>query len=373
MTVPQAFTRLCNAVLIAEHLDDFLPIDEDRGNDGYLKSEKRMFAVHCFRRGQNKALDTPIRTKMVGDLGKAIALKRAGIWDVEAWTFLSNYPISDTIGAQLVAFGCDAGIDVSWRGPDYLANALQNHTEVVARFPALQVNALAAQLAEIQEMLGAKAEAGDEEATRRFAVPRTPGDHERLLRVRPSGWEYLLFAGVLQRGVDALDAKVHDHELGLPRRPRFYLEDDDVAQFLSRAFARLGAIVEPVPRIFDPRAQEVAFGALGESGDALRIERFGQWIVDAYGDMLDWAAEIRTAIVGGGLARTLDLAGQGADEVIDEMRRFIEDAVASISRIPEDPADPEADPFSARLEPVLTVNDKLMAETIAELRRAHGL
>src|SRR3954470_6589476 len=91
ITNPQEFTRLCNAVLTAEHGDDFLPIDDDRadrGNDGYLKSEQRMFAAHCFKRIQNKSIDAAIKAKMVGDLDKATALKEVGIWDVEAWTFL---------------------------------------------------------------------------------------------------------------------------------------------------------------------------------------------------------------------------------------------------------------------------------------------
>jgi hypothetical protein len=39
ITVPQDFSRLCNAVLRAEYGDNFLSIDDDRpdrGNDGYL-------------------------------------------------------------------------------------------------------------------------------------------------------------------------------------------------------------------------------------------------------------------------------------------------------------------------------------------------
>lgn len=52
ITVPQEFSRLCNAVPQADHADDFVPIDDDRadgGNDGYLKSERRIYAVHCSR------------------------------------------------------------------------------------------------------------------------------------------------------------------------------------------------------------------------------------------------------------------------------------------------------------------------------------
>ena len=108
MTVPQEFTRLCNAVLIAEYGDDFLPIDDDRadrGNDGYLKSEKRMFAGHCFKRVQNQVIDKLVRAKMIGDLGKAIALKHADVWQVDAWTFLSNYPISEHVAAEVWQIG----------------------------------------------------------------------------------------------------------------------------------------------------------------------------------------------------------------------------------------------------------------------------
>src|SRR3712207_3031101 len=93
ITVPQDFSRLCNAVLRAEHGDDFLPIDDDRpdrGNDGYLKSEKRLFAAHCFKRAQNQSLDGEIRHKMMTDLRKAVNLKQEGAWQIEAWTFISN-------------------------------------------------------------------------------------------------------------------------------------------------------------------------------------------------------------------------------------------------------------------------------------------
>ncbi len=133
ITVPQEFARLCNAVLHAEHGDDFLPIDDDQpdaGNDGYLKSTRRMFAMHCFKRVQNQSIDQLIRRKMVGDLGKAIALKQAGVWPIDAWTFVSNYPVSERIAAEVVPIGSRAGIDVSWKGPAELAAAIQEHPRI---------------------------------------------------------------------------------------------------------------------------------------------------------------------------------------------------------------------------------------------------
>lgn len=156
ITVPQEFTQLCNVLLAAEHGDDYLPIDDDRsdrGNDGYLKSEKRLFAVHCFKRIQNQSIDAAVRSKMVGDLGKAIALKNEGIWDIAAWTFLCNYKVSEAIAARLVALGRDAGISVSWRGPDELAAGLGKHKHLLDQFPELHGPRVSAQLDGIQDAL----------------------------------------------------------------------------------------------------------------------------------------------------------------------------------------------------------------------------
>ena len=91
INVPQEFTSLCNAVRTAKHGDDFLPIDDDRpdcGNDGYLRSQRKIFAGHCFKRVQNRSLDEEIHRKMSGDLHKAINLKKegdlGGPWIVES-------------------------------------------------------------------------------------------------------------------------------------------------------------------------------------------------------------------------------------------------------------------------------------------------
>lgn len=123
MTVPQEFTRLCNAVLVAEHGDDFLPIDDDRadhGNDGYRKSTRQVFTVHCFKRIQKQAITGEIRRKMLGDLGKAKTLKEQGLWNIDSWTFLANYPIPEEIGREAISLGAKNEIDVSWLGPSFL-------------------------------------------------------------------------------------------------------------------------------------------------------------------------------------------------------------------------------------------------------------
>lgn len=75
---------------------------------------------------------------MVGDLGRAITLKNEGLWDIEAWTFLSNCRVDEKTGLKVLRMGMQAGIDVSWQGPDFLARVLHEHTSVRGQFPALQ-------------------------------------------------------------------------------------------------------------------------------------------------------------------------------------------------------------------------------------------
>jgi hypothetical protein len=70
---------------------------------------------------------------MVGDLAEAIALTPETDWSVEAWTFVSNYPVSDAIGEKVNRMGTEAGLDVSWRGADYLALGLQRGRSHSAR------------------------------------------------------------------------------------------------------------------------------------------------------------------------------------------------------------------------------------------------
>lgn len=153
MTNPQEFVRLCNAVLAADHGDDFLPIDDDQkdaGNDGYLKSERRMFAMHCFKRAQKQSINDDIRRKMEGDLKKAIALRDADEWAIDAWTFVSNYPMPEEVGRHVFKLGAKAGIDVSWRGPGDLALGLRRHPELHPEFPELTIDDLAARIEAVQ-------------------------------------------------------------------------------------------------------------------------------------------------------------------------------------------------------------------------------
>lgn len=66
MKDPSRFSRLVIALLGEEH-PDYQAIDDNRGdggNDGYIASEKRMFAQHCFKKLPKRDLDNEVLKKL---------------------------------------------------------------------------------------------------------------------------------------------------------------------------------------------------------------------------------------------------------------------------------------------------------------------
>ena len=138
---PSRFSRLTILLFEAEYGSDYQAIDDDRGdggNDGYIFSEKRLFARHCFKKLPKKDLDEEILKKIRSDFTKAIKLKDEGIYKVKNWTFLSSYAVSNNVVKAAQRLGKDAGINVSLKGPAYIATLAAKHKHVLSEFPELQ-------------------------------------------------------------------------------------------------------------------------------------------------------------------------------------------------------------------------------------------
>jgi len=372
ITVPQEFTRLCNAVLEAEHGDDFLVIDDDqadRGNDGYLKSKKSLIAMHCFKRVQNQALETEIRKKMIGDLGKAIALKEEGIWNIDSWIFISNYPISESVARRVVQRGQTGGVEVVWRGPDFLAGALQRHPELRERFPALQANEISERLRELSKSVDATK--GIDPAVVGKRVPRTLQEKEALLLARPDGWEYLLFGSELFLGKESLESKWHDHEIPPHRRYREITDVPEAADYLSDEFKQIVGLVEALERIFTREVQEQAFGPPGVEGSGSRIEHLADRVISTYEGILDWAAQLRQIRPPEILAPVFEIAPRMADRPLHEFREFVDDAVSQLDQIPAVLSGGDRqEPFVIELDLHLALDQEVMAEYHRRMKRA---
>jgi hypothetical protein len=204
------------------------------------------------------------------------------------------------------------------------------------------------------------------------AVPRTTDEEATLLRVRPDGWEYLLFASVLRRRMNALEPKYRDHELRFARPTQgSRLTAPDAMAFLTAAFGEAGVLVGNVNRVLDPAAQDRAFGPPGESGDPVPIEHLAERLIDVYESLIDWAARLRGTQVEDEFERAAELASRFVDLPIQQFRDFVNRVVAEMDRVP---ALLRADePVRLSLTLVVSIEEGLEAELQDELERLAGI
>jgi hypothetical protein len=362
--------RLCNAVLQAEHGTDFLPIDDDRpdrGNDGYLKSEKRIFAAHCFKRIQNQRLDSEILSKMTGDLKKAVNLKSQGDWEILHWTFLSNYPISEQIGSKVFRAGRQANIEVSWRGPEYFAEVLQRFKSVREIFPNLLANDVLTRLDDITKKLESLAAPRTHDIVN--WVPRSEEEQQALIAQSPPMWEYLLFAGVLLQGKVRVESKWRDFQGGYGRRKGVYFDKKSSIERLSRVFEDALLITGGIDSVFTDEIEAEAFGPPGEPGNPGAIIHFAERIVATYEDLLDWASDIRGAVYPEEIRHVAELAALTAEQPAKDTRNFIDRVVDEFGRIPEWLATPGQGNLHIDLTLLLTANHAAISTFSNELMR----
>jgi hypothetical protein len=120
MRDPGRFTRLFGLLIGAEY-PDYQVVDDTRadgGNDGYLPSEKRMFARHCFAKPEKQKDDEAILKKLKGDFAKAVKRKKTGDYDIENWTFVTNYMLPDHIVQTMRELGKTENIETIHKGGD---------------------------------------------------------------------------------------------------------------------------------------------------------------------------------------------------------------------------------------------------------------
>jgi hypothetical protein len=303
---------------------------------------------------------------MIGDFGKAKMLKEQGLWEIRTWTFISNYAIPEEVGREVVALGDDSGVDVSWLGPAFLASALQRRPEIRPLFPTLQANEISEQLEGLKDAL----QQTELKAPNR--VPRNGEELQAVLMVRPAGWEYLFFAGHLFVGKERLALRWRDHELPPYTSSESIGEVSDATEYLSSAFSRVSGVVEALMRVFPEEVQEEAFGAPGEPGDAVRIEHFAARILQTYEELLDWAGSMRAVSPPDVLVPAFQAAARMADQPLDEIHVFIDDAVREIDRVPTylETRTEGDEPLQIDLALKLTMDEELSAEFHRRLKRA---
>jgi hypothetical protein len=197
-------------------------------------------------------------------------------------------------------------------------------------------------------------------------MPRDAAERAELIRVRPDGWEDVLFAGILKESKDALEPKWQEHWAGNDGSPRRQLGSGDAMPFLREAFSELRGIARRVTDpIFDGDNQRLAFGTARVPGDPARIEELARGIATSYQAMLDRAGTVRRTRPPIAFARAFELAAGAADRPLIEIREFIEGVAGEVIQ----PCWLSVPPGTVRRSLTLTVDKALLRELRAEVAR----
>lgn len=152
---PQDFTNLCNTIFSDRYKGDFQIVDgtrSDQGNDGYIYSEKRIFAYHCPVKPENKT-DKDYIGKIYLDLEKAKKLHDAGRLEVKKWTFVTPGKLSNDIIVRLHQKAKELGFEGNSIEATHLANELYEKPHLLKKFPYLHVLDIDAKLTEISDYI----------------------------------------------------------------------------------------------------------------------------------------------------------------------------------------------------------------------------
>lgn len=203
-------------------------------------------------------------------------------------------------------------------------------------------------------------------------VPRTAEEVDALLRTRPEGWGYLLFASVLRQRMDALEPKYRDHELRFTKpQAGPTLTGSDATDFLSHAFREAREMVgNNFARVFSVEAQEKAFGA----GDADRIEHLATRVIDIYESLLDWPARVRGTPMEDEFTHARELSSRFVDLPIEQFRDFVSRTVEELDLLPSRLREATSETtINLTLTLTLEIEDGLEHELDAELKRLEAL
>jgi serine/threonine protein kinase len=166
-------------------------------------------------------------------------------------------------------------------------------------------------------------------------VPRTEAEQQQLLRERPYPWEYFYFAARLLHERNSIESKYRDHLRGHAAPGGAVIANyQDFAVYVDKAMRDAQQLMGEVPRVWSSDAQEHAFGAPGEDGDAEAIERLAKSMNGIYEGLMDWAAKVRGVNRSSEFGRYFDLLSSINDSSISVYRKFVDDLVGYDDELP---------------------------------------
>jgi len=188
----QEFVDICNTVF-TEKYGDFQIIDgsrADQGNDGYVPSERRIFAIYCPLKPENKN-DKDFLTKIKSDLQKAQRLHESKVYDIQKWTFVTPGKLSNEVIAELMKCASASGFQGGHVEATLLANELYKSPHLIDKFPRLQILKINNKLEEALSEL------------KKFSNEKPPEDVSSLKKNQPDSEDFIKVHKILSQDQSA--------------------------------------------------------------------------------------------------------------------------------------------------------------------------
>ncbi|WP_150116995.1 hypothetical protein [Arthrobacter sp. ERGS1:01] len=200
-------------------------------------------------------------------------------------------------------------------------------------------------------------------------VPRDESARRELLATMPPVWEYLLFGGALVTGLERTEPKWRDYHLGLKTHVGPTIAKSDLAREVSVRMAGGSTIVSNLDKLLSPKAQALAFGPPGVSGDPALIEHIGIRLVEMYEKLLDWVIEFRSIQAPDNTEKLLEIGCSFLDQPIQETRNSIQKFVSDLENA-IDSLDSDAEqPRVLSLEITFKLDSEITDSFLRELER----
>lgn len=148
---PELFQRLVHAILQAEYGNDFQVVDDsggDLGNDGYLRSQKALYAIYC---PEKKPTQKTYKKKINKDFQKAVRLRDSSGYAIGQWVFVTPTDLREPIQRYVRDEASKFGIIGICLGDTYLTDLYLRHEHLHNRFMDLDSPRIYDELSIIRE------------------------------------------------------------------------------------------------------------------------------------------------------------------------------------------------------------------------------
>jgi hypothetical protein len=166
-------------------------------------------------------------------------------------------------------------------------------------------------------------------------VPRTEAERQNVLLARPSGWEFLYFAGQLLHERKKIEPKYLDFEVGYAPTSAETVSRAEMPAYLGRQADNAKRLAHRlVTLVTDDTARERAFGAAGQAGDPDRLAHLAKRWNSAYEEFMDWSGGLRGVSAPSEFHTLLDLLARYSEGPIQQYREFVDEYVEQIDSLP---------------------------------------